>query len=511
MSLPLEFADTGQAPASGACKASFEAVAHALMDLRSAGSQWAAVPVRRRLRTIRALRHLIAERADALAESVTLPQRGDPAQTLGGEVLPLAEACRFLEHRAGAALRPRRIRGGRPVWLWGTKLELRREPMGVVLILGPSNYPLFLPGVEAIAALAAGNAVAVKPGAGGAAPMNILCELLREAGLPEGLFAVLDESPQAGRDAIGAGVDKVLLTGSAATGAAVLAELAPRLTPATMELSGCDAAFVLADADLDLAARALAFGMTINGGCTCIAPRRIFAVRQVSEVLTVELRTRLDQSSPVPIDPRLEPRIRELVGAAVDAGARIICGSMPEGGVMRPLLLSGAEPGMTLLKTDLFAPVASIVTVEDEQAALAAARQCPYALGATVFATPRRAKALALRINAGAVVINDMIAPLADPWMPFGGRGRSGFGVTRGIEGLLSLTNLKAVAIRGGRFRPHFEPAAADDAELFKNALNASHGRGIVARMKALCRLPASLGRWQQRRTKQAAEKEQHR
>ena len=508
MSPPPESPDIGGPAASAASSTSFAAVSHALMQLRNAAPEWAAVPVRRRLRAIRGLRHLIAERADALAESVTLPQRGDPAQTLGAEVLPLAEACRFLERRAPRALRPRRVRGGRPVWLSGTRLELRREPMGVVLILGPSNYPLFLPGVEAIAALASGNAVAVKPGTGGAGPMNILHDLMLEAGLPEGLFTVLDESPQAGRDAIRAGVDKVLLTGSAATGAAVLKELAPRLTPATMELSGCDAAFVLADADLDLATRALAFGITINGGCTCIAPRRIFAMRQISAALTAQLQAQLEQSSPVPIDPRLEPQIRELVGAAVEAGARIICGTMPEGGVMQPLLLSGAEPEMTLLKTDLFAPVASIVTVADESSALAASAHCPYALGATVFASPPRAKRLAGQINAGAVVINDMIAPIADPRMPFGGRGHSGFGVTRGTEGLLSLTRIKAIAIRGGGFRPHFQPVTADDAELFRTALSAGHGRGRWTRLKAIFRLPAALRRWQKRRVSHTEEKE---
>ena len=142
------------------------------------------------------------------------------------------------------------------------------------MILAPGNYPLFLPGVQLLQALVAGNAVLLKPRPG-APPLATLSTLLEDAGLPSQLVQLLGEDV-AGARAIAQGVDRVVLTGSAETGRAVLADLAPQLTPATLELSGNDAVFVLPGADLDLVADALAFGLRLNGGATCIAPRRVF-------------------------------------------------------------------------------------------------------------------------------------------------------------------------------------------------------------------------------------------
>ena len=141
------------------------------------------------------------------------------------EVLPLAEACRFLEREAGKVLAARRLgRRGRPLWLAGVRSEIHREPLGVILIIGPGNYPLLLPGVQLIQALAAGNAVLLKPGIGGtAAPRRRCAELVVRAGFDPQLVALLPESSEAARCAIAARPDKVLFTGSAATGEKILA------------------------------------------------------------------------------------------------------------------------------------------------------------------------------------------------------------------------------------------------------------------------------------------------
>ena len=163
--------------------------------------------------------------------------------------------------------------------------EVRREPLGLVLVIAPSNYPLFLPGVQTLQALAAGNAVLWKPGRGGRRAAEAFAASPPGPASPAAVLTVLPESPRPRGEAIAAGVDKVLLTGSAATGREVLAELARRLVPATMELSGCDALFVLPGADLDRVARAVRFGLTLNGGATCIAPRRVFVPQDLAREL----------------------------------------------------------------------------------------------------------------------------------------------------------------------------------------------------------------------------------
>lgn len=399
--------------------------------IRGAQAAWAAKPLGHRLHAVCAIRHGIAGSAARLVEAIRRDTARTEAEILSAEIVPLAGACRFLEREAPRLLATRRLGAdGRPVWLAGVESEVRREPLGLVLVIGPSNYPLFLPGVQTVQALAAGNAVLWKPGRGGLAAAAAFASLAFRAGLPAGLLAVLPEDPEAAREAIAAGVDKVLLTGSSATGRDVLGQLAGTLTPAVLELSGCDPVFVLPGADLDRVARAVRFGQTLNGGTTCIAPRRVFAPRELAS--------------------QLEKRLDGLTGVSLT-------------------------------------PIGSI-----DEALMEAARS-PYALGASIFGPEEEAVALAGRVRAGVVVVNDVIVPTADPRLPFGGRGESGFGVTRGAEGLLDLTVPKVVAVRRGRRLPHLEDPHPADAALFRAYLSLAHASGPRARLRGALDLARAL------------------
>jgi acyl-CoA reductase-like NAD-dependent aldehyde dehydrogenase len=405
-----------------------------LEEARVAQAKWAARPLRERLRVIRALRHRIPAAARDLARAAG---EGRPeSEVLSAEVVPLADACRFLEREAPRLLATRQLGAdGRTAWLAGVEAEVRREPVGLVLVIAPANNLLFLPGVQTAQALAAGNAVLWKPGRGGLAAARAFADLAAAAGLPAGLLTVLGEDPEAAREAIAAGVDKVFLTGSADTGREVLADLARRLTPATVELSGCDALFVLPGADLDRVARAVRFGLTLNGGAACIAPRRIFVPHALAPALKEKLR---------PLDEALSSK-------------------------------------------------ASLVPVAGPEEALAAASASPYALGASIFGPEEAAVAFAARVRAGSVAVNDLIVPTADPRLPFGGRGESGFGLTRGAEGLLEMTVVKTVSVRRGRRLPHLEEPHPRDAELFRAYLTLAHAGGLRARLRGAADLMRSL------------------
>ncbi len=472
---------------------------------RSIRVAWAATSVPRRLAVVRRLRHLIADHVDRLVDTVRLPQRQSRAETLAAEILPLADACRFLEREAAALLAPRRLgRRGRPFWLVGSEVEIRREPVGLVLIIGPSNYPLLLPGVQLVQALVAGNGVQLKPGHDGLESALLLVELLEEAGLPSGLVTVLDESPRAAIEAIQAGVDKVVLTGSLATGKAVLRQLAESVTPAVMELSGCDAVFVRRDAELDLVVNALRFGLTFNSSFTCIAPRRVFVDRQRLPDLEARLKARIADVAPLHIHPESVAEVRRLVTLAVEDGARIVCGGLPKDssetsdarqGSMRPLVLADARPGMAILEADLAAPVLSLVPVDSDEQALEIARQGRYRLGTTIFGDAREARDLAYAVPAGVVVINDLIVPTADPRLPFGGRRASGYGVTRGAEGLLELTQLKTVVSRRGRFRPHLESTGVNEERLLGLFVQVAHAPTFGRRLRAMFEIVKLMAR----------------
>ncbi len=409
-------------------------------EARAAQAGWAAFPLRNRLRALRALRHGIAAHGAGLARAAGEAAGRPLAEVLSSEVVPLADACRFLERQAPRLLATRRLgAAGRPAWLTGVTAEVRREPLGLVLVIAPSSYPLFLPGVQTLQALAAGNAVLWKPGQGGGGAAAAF-SALASAVLPPGVLTILPESVEAAREAIAAGVDKVLLTGSAATGREVLAELARHLVPATMELSGCDALFVLPGADLDRVARAVRFGLTLNGGATCIAPRRILVPR--------------DQA------PALAERLaREL-------------------------------PGLTLGPE-----TATLTAVADAEEALAEAARSPYALGASVFGPEAAAVAFAARVRAGVVVVNDVIVPTADPRLPFGGRGESGYGVTRGAEGLVELTAPKVVAVRRARRLFHLEAPDPADADLFHAYLTLTHAGSLRERFRGAAGVARALAR----------------
>jgi acyl-CoA reductase-like NAD-dependent aldehyde dehydrogenase len=453
---------TGSHPAEAAEAAkAAEAAAGVRAAAGAAGAAWGAVPLAERLAVVRRFRRLAARDPRRLAASVARAE----ADTLAAEILPLLAAARFLERAAPGLLAPRTLSGGRPLWLAGVRAEVRREPVGAVLLLAPSNYPLMLAGVQTLQALAAGNAVVWKPAAGGGAAAAAMAGLLAAAGLPAGVLQVLDERAATGAAAAASGYDRIVLTGSARTGAAVLAASAATLTPCTMELSGNDPVFVLPGADLDLAARCLGYGLRLNAGATCIAPRRVFATEAAAAALAERLAPLAaalpEATPPAPVRALLE----RLVAEAEAGGA--VASRHPGATIVR-----GARPGMALLREDVFAPALSFVSLPggdwDTEAALRGAADCPYALGASVFGPVAAARALAARIDAGSVAVNDVIVPTADPRLPFGGRRRSGFGVTRGAEGLLEMTAIKTVSVRRpgvlGGLRVHLAPQRPADA-----------------------------------------------
>ena len=460
-------------------------VVSALRIARAACNAWRDTPLRARLRIVRRARRLLAARAATIA--ATLGERRPSSDTLTAELLPLLAGARFLEQRAPAILARQQSRAGRPLWLFGITAEIHREPYGVVLIIAPSNYPLFLPGAQILQALVAGNTVCAKPAAGCAAPLQALAGVLAEAGLPDGVLQVLDDSVATGVAAVGAGFDRIVLTGAAETGRHVLAMAAETFTPTTLELSGNDAVFVLPGANLEAVADALSYGLRLNGGATCIAPRRVFVPHPQAVDLEQAVHARAMMISPVAVPDRIAARLEALVAEAVTQGARLLPCQIRDG-LVAPTILADATPTMRLLQEDVFAPWLALVPVTGVEQALDALHACPYALGAAIFGPEREARALARRIPVGSVCINDVIVPTADPRLPFGGRGRSGFGVTRGAEGLLEMTTIKSVSMKRGRFRPHLAPPRFSDAERYAGLIGLLYGdsRCFVSSLRAL-------------------------
>ena len=457
---------------------------------------WSQLKVRSRCSAIASFAALLVENREALAAAITSPMRTDYRETLTSELLPLADAARWLQRSAPRILASRHPDGSAPMWLGRLHSVVHRVPHGLVLILGTWNYPVFLTGVQILQALIAGNGVVVKPAPGCEAVTRLLLELLVRSGVPDGLLVLLDSSVDAGKLAIDLGVDHIVLTGSSQSGRTVLNQAVGSLTSATMELSGCDAVYVLPGADMHRVCDLLRFSLRLNGGATCMAARRVFVPRKISEVFHRLLEQRLNAPEQsewrTKIPAATYHKLWDGVADALAKGARIVSGDTrdatkhsgaePEYVTAGHIVLTDVTTDMKLYSQDIFAPLVMVVPVDGWSDALKADSQCPYALTVSIFGPNEDALRLVPLVSAGTITINDLIVPTADPRLPFGGRGESGFGVTRGNEGLLAMTTAKVVATRVGNWLPHSQLPKPGDEQLLDGLLQLLHGRGLRRR-----------------------------
>ena len=476
-------------------------LAEAVARCRRQQQRWRDVPVRQRLAPVKALRRLLVAECDSVCAAVAADVGKSVVEILGGEVLPVADACRFLERQAAALLHPRRVaRGSRPLWLRGQSDTVHRRPRGVVGIIGTWNYPLLLNGVQIVQALTAGNGVVWKPSEVAPASARVLFGLIQRAGFPDGLLHPMEATREGGAALVESDVDHVVFTGSVAVGRQIATRLGQRLIPSTLELSGNDALFVLADGDTTLAARAAFFGFTLNRGQTCIAVRRAFVHRSLVPAFLRTLEPFATAAAPVRLALAAQARQAErLVADAVARGGRILGRSMRDEAevkdecTFRPTVVADAHADMDLCREASFGPLLAVLPFENIEDALSVEAVCPFGLGASVFTRhPARAEEWAARLRTGFVTVNDAIAPTTHPATPFGGVRDSGWGVTQGAEGLLELTVPQVVSVKSGSFRPHYDLATGakgDPEGLLRGILHFSHGASLRQRWRGFWRM----------------------
>jgi aldehyde dehydrogenase (NAD+) len=455
---------------------------------------WSNTPLRQRLKFLRSLPNLLASNISALTQAIPAELSRTPADTVAAEILPLLAACKFLEKEAPHILAPRTLGSrGLPFWLSGVDATVERVPFGTILIIAPSNYPLFLPAVQAIQALAAGNAVVWKPGRGGQPVALLFAGLCTRAGLPPNLLRITGESIDAATTEIHAHPDKIVFTGSASAGRAVQHLAADLAIPFIAELSGNDAVIVLPSADPERVIDALCFGMRLNGSATCMAPRRLILIGPDHQPLLNRLQQRFAAMDAVFIPSTTRQHLESLLADAQSHGATIHGELGPVS--IKPILVLNATPAMQLTQSDIFAPVVTVLQAPDGEAAIQLAESSPFGLTAAIFGDESPARGLAARLTVGTVLINDLIVPTADPRVPFGGRKGSGFGTTRGTEGLIEMTAPKVISARRGNDRRHFQPTTPAHEALFRSVALLTHSKSGRTRLLALKQLLASAAK----------------
>ena len=443
---------------------------------RGAQAAWADAGWRGRRRVLERWHRILARDAEAWAELIGVEIGKPRIEAMGGDVVPTLDGIRWTVRNAGSALADRRIGPGWQRMLLMPAGVCRWVPFGVVGMLGTWNYPLFLNAPPIAQALAAGNGVVWK-----ASESSPLCgarleESLREAGLPEGLVAVVQGGPAVGRALVEAGIDKAMFTGGIEGGRAVLQALGARGVPALAELSGFDPAIVLPDATLDSTVRALTWGAFVGCGQTCVAAKRVYVVGDpapwVDALAAAARALRVgDPSGPgVDLGPMISPEARErlhaMIEEAVARGASVRCGGEPIGGAgsyYAPTVLLADSPRPEEALAGAFGPVVIVRGVSNTAGAVQAANQGPYALGASVWGRDRHAAGRVARmLQAGTVAINDAVTPTAHAGAPFGGGKASGYGRTKGVIGLREFAQPQVVFARSpGGFRPQLYPYPA--------------------------------------------------
>jgi len=476
---------------------------------RSADAQrvWRNIPIESRSRSAANVAQRLAEDCDGWLERLASPLRTDPVVSLAGEILPLADAAAWLSKKAAGILADRRASfWQRPWWMGRMSATTRRVPWGRVLILGAWNYPLLLMGVQSLQALVAGNSVLLKPPPGGNSVAQAWKDLLEAAGFPSDTILVLDTDPAEAQEAMRQGVEHVVLTGSSSTGKKVLEQLAPRLTPATLELSGCDTCVVWEDADLDRAVSALVYSLRFNASCTCMAIRRVLCHHRIYHSLIEQLEQRLANIAPIPVLPSSLRQLKQPWEDARDQGARSLGGvvlpEVTEGSTVvstKPLVLVDCPQPSPMDHLDVFAPWLAISRVDSIERLKDCWSASRYGLTSVVFGGQTIPEGLRNYLQVGTIVMDDLFVPTADPQLAFGGVGESGYGVTRGVEGLIGMTRPQVVAKRLGRWLPHLDSKKGEELDILKGILLGRHGVTWRKRLEGWKRL-AEAGRRQKQR-----------
>ncbi len=448
-------------------------VADAIARAKTSQTQWATKPYRERVGFVKDIYKKVAEHADKLADAISQDVNKPRTAALMGDIIMTLDNLKDMLKNGHKMLReetPSPMLS--QFYLGSRKLKVSRQPYGVVGIIGPWNFPVYLNLDPICAALLAGNTVVWKPSEKTPLTNQVMKELFKN--LPSGALVQLEGGKELGAALSKAPVDRIIFTGSTQTGRVISAQAANYTTPIATELSGKDACVIFKDANIEDAVKAVAWGMTNFAGQSAVKPQRIFIEQEIYETFKNQLISTLQQMKLGPANQagtQIGPLINEkrvkyterLIADAQNAGARVILGGHAvaemHGNFFAPTLLEGVTPKMRIDATDVWAPVASLTPFGNEITMLKFINFHRLGLTASLWTKDmKRAESIARQLDVGVVMINNVVTAAGDARLPFGGRRLSGNMQRHGAWGIKEMTRPQSLSITSkGFFKPGFK------------------------------------------------------
>jgi len=438
-----------------------DGVAEAVEHAHHAAAWWAGLPAKDRKTRLLAWKSHIMRYIGRLAELVHT-ETGKPLADAQLEILLAVVHIDWAARNARKVLRPRRVRSGLVAFNQAATLEY--QPLGVVGVIGPWNYPVFTPMGSIAYALAAGNAVVFKPSELTPAVGGWLVSSFAEVVPEQPVLQLITGAAATGECLARSAVSKIAFTGSAATAKKVMAACAQNLTPMVAECGGKDALVVAADANLDAAADAAAWGALSNAGQTCVGIERVYVAEDVYHSFVEKLADRMSEVRPgedreADYGPMTLPSqvdvVERHIADALARGGRPLLGGLDSirKPYVGPVILADVPEESRAVTEETFGPTVTVTRVANLHDGVRLANAGRYGLGASVFARNRKAAMAAARsLRSGMTAVNSVISFAAVPSLPFGGSGDSGFGRIHGADGLREFSRPKSITRQ--RMRP---------------------------------------------------------
>lgn len=436
-------------------------IAETIAGLRSTFATGRTRPLAWRLEQLQRVEDLLAECEPQLAEALAADLGRPATDSFLGDIAPSRAEAKFARKHLSSWNKPRKV--GLPFSQVPGKAWYEYEPLGVTLVIGPWNYPVYLTLAPLIAALAAGNCVVVKPSENAPATARVLAELLPRY-LDESAVAVFEGGPEVTTEILDQALDHAFFTGGPEIGKIVMSAAAKHLTPVTLELGGKCPVVIAADANLPVAARRIAWTKLLNSGQTCIAPDYLLVDEAVHQAFLGELATAFRQLSPNRDGGLRMPIVNDrhagrLLGLLTGHGGTVLQGGSGDaaGRAVDVTIVDGPDLNSPLMTEEIFGPVLPIQKTASLDAAIEHINRGPKPLAAYIFSeSSSTRRTFRDRVPAGAVVGNAVAVHVLVPELPFGGVGNSGMGAYHGEWGFQTFSHRKANLDRPTRPDPRF-------------------------------------------------------